>query len=34
MMREGTPEQVDRMSQAVLTMTKLDENLIRKAFEE
>lgn len=34
MMRVGTPEQVDRMSQAVLTMTKLDENLIRKAFEE
>ena len=32
MMRVGTPEQVDRMSQAVLTMTKLDENLIRKAF--
>lgn len=34
MMRVGTPEQVDRMSQAVLTMTKLDENLIRKAFED
>jgi predicted 3-demethylubiquinone-9 3-methyltransferase (glyoxalase superfamily) len=34
MMREGTPEQVDRMGRAVLTMTKLDENLIRKSFEE
>jgi len=32
MMKTGTPEQVDRMSLAVLTMTKLDGNLIREAF--
>lgn len=33
LMNTGTPEQVDRMSQAVLTMSKLDGEAIKRAFD-
>jgi hypothetical protein len=33
MMRDGTPEQIGRVTQAVLKMKKLDLAELRKAYE-